>query len=197
MTHKLRMEDIEDLRAYEGKRAAYLARIIDLKAKRRVQVGEFVTFVFENRETMRFQIQEMARAEKMLRDEQIQEELDAYNPLIPDAGQLSATLMIELRTNEEMREWLPRLVGIETKAYVRIGPEVVMCEVDKAHADQLTREDVTSAVHYVRFQLNDDEIDAFATSEVALGIDHPNYREETLLSAETKASLLDDLRGES
>jgi hypothetical protein len=190
------MSDIEDLRAYENRRPTYLAEIIALKAKRRVQVGEYITFVFENRETMRFQIQEMARAEKMLRDEQIQEELDAYNPLIPEAGQLIATMMIELRSNDEMREWLPKLVGIETNAYIRVGDERVNCVVDAAHAEQLTREDITSAVHYIRFDLTPSQVAAFTgSSDVALGLGHANYQEETLLSAETIASLSNDLRG--
>lgn len=194
MTQKLSMADIEDLRAYEGKRATYLAQIIELKRKRRVQVGEYITFVFENRETMRFQIQEMARAEKMLRDEQIQEELDAYNPLIPDEGELSATMMLELRSNEELREWLPRLVGIEDAAYIRIAGERVGCLVDPAHAEQLTREDTTSAVHYIRFALTPAQIDAFSRGDVALGLDHANYKAETALPADTIASLMTDLR---
>lgn len=194
MSQKLTLSDIEDLRAYENRRAGYLAEIIDLKKKRRIQVGDYVTFVFENRETMRFQVQEMARAEKMLRDEQILEELEAYNPLIPEAGELSATLLLELRTNELLREWLPKLVGIETKAYIRVGDQRIGCLVDPAHAEQLTREDVTSAVHYVRFALTSEQIAAFESSEVAVGLDHPSYQLETVLTPDNRTSLLRDLR---
>ncbi len=189
------MADIEDLRAYEGKRAAYLSEIIALKKQRRVQVGEYITFLFENRETMRFQIQEMARADKVLRDEQIQEELASYNPLIPEEGQLSATMMLELRSNDELREWLPKLVGVETKAFIRVGDERIFCAVDAAHAEQLTREDITSAVHYVRFEFTPEQIGHFASSkDLALGLDHVSYQFETPLSADTKASLLTDLQ---
>jgi hypothetical protein len=194
VSRKLTLNDISDLRAYENERPDYLARIIDLKKRRRVSVGPFVTFIFENRETMRFQIQEMARAEKMIRDEQIREELDIYNPLIPDPGELSATMMIELRSNEELREWLPKLVGIERSVSLQIGDDRVTAVVDKAHADQLTREDVTSSVHYVRFRLSDLQIEAFARETVTLAIDHPSYVYETPLAEETKASLLEDLR---
>jgi len=92
----LTLDDIADLRAYERDRDAYRRQVIELKQRRRVAVGPIVSLVFENRETMRSQIQEMARAEKMVSDEQIQKELDVYNALIPEPGELSATLFIEL-----------------------------------------------------------------------------------------------------
>jgi hypothetical protein len=197
LSRKLTLDDIADLRAYEQERPAHLERIIALKSNRRMMVGPFVTFVFENRDTMRFQIQEMARAEKMIRIEQIEEELAAYNPLIPDPGELSTTMLIELRTEEELREWLPKLVGIERKIVIRIGSEKVAAAVDPSHAEQLTREDVTSAVHYVRFKLTETQIEAFARESVALAIEHPSYRYETPFSEETKASLLEDLRSDA
>ncbi len=194
MSRKLSLEDILDLRAYESQREEYIARIIELKRKRRISVGPYITFVFENRETMRFQVQEMARAEKMLRDEQVQGELDAYNPLIPEPGELSATLLVELRSNEELREWLPRLVGVERSVAIRVGDETIPVDVDPTHAEMLTREDVTSSVHYVRFRFDEAQIEAFARQPAVLVIDHPNYRHETPLPAETRATLLEDLR---
>jgi hypothetical protein len=192
---KLVLDDIADLRAYEREREEYRDRIIALKKLRRVGVGPIVTLMFENRETVRFQVQEMARAEKLITDEQIRTELDVYNPLIPERGQLSATLFIELTSKLALMEWLPRLVGIERSLEVRIGAEVVPNVVDEAHARQLTREELTASVHYVRFELNVEQVERFATGPVELAVNHPNYQHATLLADETKQSLLDDLRG--
>ena len=107
--------------AYERERDEFRAQVIAAKKLRRVSVGPVVTLVFESRLTIRFQVQEMARAEKMVTDQQIQHELDVYNRLLPTRGELSATLFIELTTDEELRTWLPRLVGIEGAVEVRIG----------------------------------------------------------------------------
>jgi hypothetical protein len=168
-----------------------------LKKRRRVAVGPFVSFVFENRDTIRFQIQEMARAERILTDEGIQVELDIYNPLIPEPGQLSATMFIELTSKQELETWLPKLVGIERAVELRIGESVTVRAIPEAgHASQLTREEITASVHYVQFALTPEQIAAFADApKVALAIDHPDYREVTELSEETRAELLFDLRG--
>jgi len=117
---KLTLDDIADLRAYERERDEFRARIIELKRTRRVSVGPVLTLVFENRDTIRFQIQEMARAERILTDAGIQAELDIYNALLPDRGQLSATLFIELTDDQSMRQWLPRLVGVERSIVLRL-----------------------------------------------------------------------------
>src|SRR3954453_12803271 len=106
-TRKLTLDDITDLRAYERERAEFRADIIELKKRRRVGVGPFVTLVFENRDTVRFQVQEMARAERIADDDAIQAELDVYNPLIPQPGELVATMFIELTSKDELQEWLP------------------------------------------------------------------------------------------
>ena len=112
-SRKLTLADIVDVRAYEREREQLRARVIDLKSRRRLSLGHVVTITFENRETMRHQIQEMARVEKLVTDEAIQEELDIYNPMIPEPGQLCATVFIELTSDEQLRLWLPKLVGIE------------------------------------------------------------------------------------
>ena len=126
-----------------------------MKKLRRISVGPVVTLTFESRLTMRFQVQEMARAEKMFTDQQIQHELDVYNRLLPAPGELSATLFLELTTEAELRTWLPRLVGIERAGEFRIGAgsavQVVPSVPEEGHQANLTREAVTSAVHYVRF----------------------------------------------
>jgi hypothetical protein len=194
---KLTLDDIADLRAYEREREAYRSRIIQLKKARRVAVGPIITLTFENRDTMRFQIQEMARAEKILSDEAIQHEVDTYNALIPEPGQLSATLFLELTSKDQLVEWLPKLVGIERAVRLDLGEGVVVpCIPEEAHEEQLTRPDVTASVHYIRFELSDDEIDRFASpsAAVSLVIDHDHYLERTELSAATRAALLDDLR---
>lgn len=191
---KLTLDDIADLRAYERERAEFRARVIEIKRRRRVELGTFVTVMFENRDTMRLQVQEMARVEKTITDEGIQEELDAYNPLIPEPGQLCATLFIELTSDDAMREWLPKLVGIERSVVVRLadGSEV-RGAVDPVHASQLTRDEVTAAVHYMTFEFTPEQIDVFARGPVIVAIDHPAYREEIDLAPMAIDELLRDL----
>ena len=202
MTGPLTLEDIADQRAYERERDEFRAQVIESKKLRRVSVGPVVTLVFESRLTIRFQVQEMARAEKMVTDQQIQHELDVYNRLLPTRGELSATLFIELTSEEDLRTWLPRLVGIEHSCEVRIGSGdgllVVPSVPEAAHQANLTREETTSAVHYVRFAFTDDQIDAFATGPGALAVDHPSYPDGlpgTPLSDATRSELVADLRG--
>ena len=196
---KLTLDDISDLRAYERERGEFRSQVIALKKRRRVHVGPVVTLLFENRDTIRFQIQEMARAEKLISDEAIEVELDIYNPLIPEPGSLSATMFIELTTEDELREWLPKLVGIEQQVELRIGSgaetRVVRCKVDPDHAKQLTRDEITASVHYVRWDLAADEVEAFASGPVALAVTHPAYEHATDLGEDTRSELLADLRG--
>jgi hypothetical protein len=194
---RLTLDDISDLRAYEREREAFRAQVIELKGRRRVHVGPFVTFVFENRDTIRFQIQEMARVEKIISDEGIQAELRVYNPLIPEPGHLSTTMFIELTTDEQLREWLPKLVGIERAVELRVGPdaEVVPCTPDPDHEKQLTRDEITASVHYVGFGLTPAQVEAFAAGPVVLALTHPAYTHELELTEATRAELLTDLRG--
>jgi hypothetical protein len=192
---KLTLEDIADARAYEREREEFRSRIVDLKSRRRIGVGPYVTVVFENRDTVRFQIQEMARVERIYSDEGIQTELDIYNSLIPGPGQICLTLFIELTTDELLRTWLPKLVGIERSLVLRLsdGTEV-RANVEEAHADQLTRDDITSTVHYLRFELDAQQIETFAAGTVSLAVDHAAYREATTLTEPTRQELIADLR---
>lgn len=196
---KLTVDDIADLRAYERERPEFRRSIIDLKKRRRVAVGQHVTFLFENRDTVRFQIQEMARAEKMLSDEAIQIELDVYNPLIPDQSHLAATMFIELTSELALREWLPRLVGIEAEAELRFGKgetsQRVRCTVDADHDKQLTRDSITASVHYVHFSFTAEQVASFGAGPVELAVTHPNYEHAIVLGAATVTELLADLRG--
>lgn len=192
-SRKLTLTDIVDLRAYERERETLRARVIDLKSRRRLSLGHIVTVTFENRETMRHQIQEMARVEKLITDEAIQEELDIYNPMVPEPGQLCATMFVELTSDEQMRLWLPKLVGIERSLVFRLpdGQEV-RCITEEQHESQLTRTDVTAAVHYVRFEFTPAQVDAF-TDGTVLAVDHPAYAEEIELLPATVAELRNDL----
>ena len=196
---KLTLDDIADQRAYEREREAFRARIIELKKVRRVGIGPFVTMVFENRDTIRFQIQEMARAEKMVSDAAIQTELDVYNPLIPEPGSLAATLFIELTSKDDLVEWLPKLVGIERSVELRLGgatgEEIVRARPDAEHERQLTRETITASVHYVHFDLTEAHVARFAAGPVQIAIAHANYAYASKLSEVSKQSLLEDLRG--
>jgi hypothetical protein len=188
---KLTVDDIVDLRAYERERDDFRARVIALKKLRRIPLGDLLTIVFENTDTMRFQIQEMARAEKMLRDEQIEHEVATYNELIPDPGELSATLFIEITDQDALREWLPKLPGIQRHvAFDVVGSEVRGVEPDE---ERLTREDeTTSTVHYLKFTLTPEQEAAFAAGPVRVVVDHPAYRAQTMLSDEQRAALAAD-----
>jgi Protein of unknown function (DUF3501) len=193
-SRKLQLSDISDLRAYERERASYRERLIELKRIRRVALGTFISVFFENADTVRYQIQEMARVEKLISDEAIIDELNAYNPLVPEQGQLCATLFIELTSDESMREWLGRLVGIEQHLVIRLGDgSEVRAVPEEGHAAQLTRADVTSAVHYLRFEFAAEQVVEFERGDVCLLLDHPAYLESSILSDATAAELLRDL----
>jgi hypothetical protein len=199
VSRKLTLDDIADFRAYERERAEFRKQVTALKRKRRVSVGPYITLVFENRETIRFQIQEMARVERLYSDEQIETELHVYNPLVPEPGHLAATMFVELVTEAELREWLPKLVRVERSVSIRIGDgastATVPLRLDAEHEAQLTRDYTTSAVHYLHAEFTAEMVEQFATEPVALVIDHPEYRHETTLGADTVAELLTDLRG--
>jgi hypothetical protein len=192
----LTLDDIVDQRAYERERDEFRAAVIELKRHRRIAIGPLVTVVCENATTVRFQIQEMARAEKMATDAQIAIELATYNPLIPATGEISMTLFLELTDETQLREWLPRLVGVERSVYLEVGEgtgaRTVRAQVDPSHAAQLTREEMTASVHYVRLVLDHAAQAAFAAGPAALGVDHPAYVHATPLSDERRASIAAD-----
>jgi hypothetical protein len=196
MEVRLTLDDIADQRAYERERESFRAEVIALKRLRRVSIGPIITVVFENRTTVRFQIQEMARAERLTSDAQIQVELDIYNPLVPRRGELSMTLFVELTSDEELRTWLPLLVGIERSVVLDLGEdadrETVRADVDPEHERQLTRDEITASVHYVKIRLEERQMARFATERAVLRLDHPSYHYENELTDETKHSLIAD-----
>jgi hypothetical protein len=196
MTQVLTLADVLDLRAYERVRDAYRAAVIERKRLRRVGLGPIMTLVFESIDTVRFQVQEMARVEKILSDEAIQVELDIYNRLLPQPNELSATLFIELTSEADLRLWLPRLVGIETALGFEVGGDVVGSAPEASHAAALVRESVTPAVHYIRFGFAAAQVEAFAGDpEVALVSVHPDYEARTVLPDNVRRELLGDLLG--
>jgi hypothetical protein len=195
----LRLADVLDQRAYERVRDDYRRAIIEHKRRRRVALGPIVTLLFESFDTVRFQVHEMARAERITTDAGIQDELDVYNRLLPERGELSATLFVELTSDGALREWLPKLVGIERAVGFEldtgVGPHLVMAEPESTHAEALTREAITAAVHYVRFRFDAEERRAFAAGRPALVSRHPAYEARVELAAETQAELLSELEG--
>src|SRR5204862_2487391 len=135
---------------------------------------DLLTITFENTNTMRFQIQEMARIERMLTDEQIQNELDTYNQLIPDANELSGTLFVEIDDKGRLYEWLPKLVGIQRAVSILLhdGSSVPSVPEDEG---RLTREETTTTVHYLKFRFSPEQVDAFASGSARIVVDHQNY----------------------
>jgi hypothetical protein len=189
---KLTHADIKDLREYERERDAFRSEIIAMKKRRRIPLGDFITIVFENAATMRFQIQEMARAERMLRDEQIAHELETYNELIPEDGELSSTLFIEINDEAALRAWLPKLLDIEDHVLFVVGDDVVRAR--EQNAERLTREDITSTVHYLKFRLTPEQQRAFGdpATRVRIVIDHPEYQADVTLTDAQREELVGD-----
>jgi hypothetical protein len=198
----LQLTDILDVRAYERVRHEYRRKVMALKACRRVALGPIMTIVFECFETVRFQVQEMARVEGIVTDEGLQAELDVYNHLIPRPGELSATLFIELVTPEDLRRWLPALVGVERAIRFSLstvgsseGAVEVRSEPEAEHAAALTREAATSAVHYLRFRFPPTAVAAARSGPVILEVDHPEYTARVELAISTVEQLRQDLAG--
>jgi uncharacterized protein DUF3501 len=191
--NKLTLEDIKDQRAYERERADFRARIIAMKKRRRIQLGPLLTVTFENTDTMRFQVQEMARVERMLTDEQIQHEVDTYNELIPGPGQLSATLFIEIDDTAKLYEWLPKLVGIQRAVSFWL-PEGTVVRGEPLDEEYLVREETTTTVHYLRFTFIPEQVDAVGEPGARIVVDHPHYDAVVELSDEQRDELVGDLR---
>lgn len=190
---KLTFDDIKDLREYERERDEFRRHIVEMKKRRRVQLGDQLTITFENTDTMRFQVQEMARIERMLTDEQIRNELDTYNQLIPGPNELSGTVFVEIDNKERLYEWLPKLVGIQraVSIWLHDGSSVPSTPEDE---ERLTREETTTTVHYLKFRFTPEQVDAFAAGPVRIVVDHPNYNAVVELTEEQRSQLVEDLR---
>ena len=189
---KLRRSEILDLVEYEKARDQFLAKTIELKKLRRVGVGNLLTFIFENRDTVRFQVQEMLRAERAVDEDAIAHEIQVYNQLIPGKAELSATLMIEITESEQIRPTLDRLAGIDEFVCLDLGEIQVRASFDPRQFE----EDRISAVQYLRFRLGDEGCAAFLApaNRVQLRVSHPEYDAEIELEGDVRASLAADLR---
>jgi len=187
-------ESLMTLEAYAKARPEFRARVMAHKRPRTIALGEHVTLIFEDELTIRYQIQEMLRAERIFEDEGIQDELDAYNPLIPDGGNWKATMLIEYPDEEERRTMLGRLIGIEDRVWVQVAGH------PRVHAiadEDMERENAakTSAVHFLRFDIGAAAARALKEgADLAMGVDHPAYGATLAgVSPETRASLAGDL----
>jgi hypothetical protein len=173
--NKIARSTLLTLEAYARGRREFRAKVMAHKKHRKVHLGDHVTLIFEDELTVRYQIQEMLRAEKIFEEEEIQHELEAYNPLIPDGRNLKATMMIEYVDVDERKAALARLKGIEDRTYVQVEG----CERAYAIADEdLEREteEKTSSVHFLRFELADEMVKALKYGVgLTVGIDHPHY----------------------
>ena len=185
--------EILNLYEYEKVREVRRQEVIELKRRRRVQVGRYLSFVFENHQTIWFQIQEMIRAERIVDDAKVGDELEVYNGLLPKPGELAATMFIEIGDPAAIKPVLDALLGIDTRDYVRmeIDGRPIVGRFEAGHSDEELGK--LSAVHFVRFEVPPDARKTFARSEVALVVDHPNERARAILSADTKTTLAEDL----
>jgi len=186
--------EILDLTAYEKIRPDFLKQIIALKKPRRISVGDRLTFIFENRDTVIFQVQEMTRAERTVDENEIATEVRIYNELIPGDHELSATLMIEIPKSEEIRSELDRLVGIDEQVILEIGDAQVRADFDEKQFE----EERISAVQYLRFRLGSGLSARFVDPAVpvVLRVDHPHYTESAKVEGASRASLAADLQAD-
>jgi hypothetical protein len=187
---KVAIDDIVGLAGYEKMRQDFRRRIIDLKQKRRISLGDRVSLVFENRDTVIFQIQEILRVERINDLDKIRQEIATYNQLIPDARELSATLFLEIEDPTHLREELVKFQDLEKALTLRIAPQWLPARFEPGRS----KEDKVSAVQYVRFRFDDQTLEAFVSgAKTELVIDHRNYQAAVVLQPETQRSLAEDL----
>jgi Protein of unknown function (DUF3501) len=191
---KITRESLMSLEAYAKARPEFRANAMAHKRLRTVHIGDHVTLLFEDEKTIRYQIQEILRVEKQFEEQGILDELEAYNPLIPDGRNFKATMMIEYADEAERRVALTKLKGIEDKTWVQVeGSKKVYAIAD----EDLERENETktSAVHFVRFELSQEMAAALKYGvTLSMGVDHPNYAASTDIASDTRTALVADLK---
>jgi hypothetical protein len=189
----LNKESLLDIIEYEKIRHDYRKEIIDYKINRRIALGPNVTMVFENEKTLSFQIQEIMRAERLVHDEQIQEEIEVYNSIMPPSGGLSATLFIEITDEKKIKSVLNDFIGLTNSdnLYFEIGDEKVFARFEEGRE----KEDKISSVHYVQFYFNQNQKDRLAdlSQTVNIVIDYKNYVHSVSVKDEMRQSLVNDL----
>lgn len=182
--------DIKGPKLYGPIRDDYRQRVIAMKRPRRILIGDRVSLVFENRHTLSIQIEEICRAENLTRDDQIEDEIAIYNQLMPTESSLSATLFIELPSDADPYVALKNLVGLDEHVVLHVGPHAIRAQFEPGRST----EDKISAVQYTRYPLTPDARAALQTpgTEIAVEIDHPNYRHRVACAEATRASLAAD-----
>ena len=188
----LERQDLLTLEEYAEKRSAIRKDTIQIKKLRELYLGDHMRLIFENRQTVQYQIQEMLRIEKIFESSEIQKELDVYNALVPDGSNLKATMMIEYSDVAERIVALSKLIGVEKSLYFQVGDHEKVFAICNEDLERET--DVkTSAVHFMRFEFDQQMIDDFAKgSVVKIGSTHPNYDFETTLDSQSQETLTED-----
>ncbi len=186
-------ESLYSLETYARVRKEFRARVMAHKTVRLVELGPHATIHFEDALTMQYQVQEMLRLERIFEPEAIQEELDVYNPLIPDGSNWKATLMFEYPDPDERKVELARLIGVETCVYVQVADFARVTPFANEDLDRTTAEK-TSAVHFLRFELTPEMVAAAKSgAPIRVGVDHPHYKVEITVPTATRESLAADL----
>lgn len=192
--NKLTRDDLFSLEKYADARGEFRAQVLDHKQNRRLPLGTNATLYFEDRLTMQYQIQEMLRIERIFEADGIAEELDAYNPLIPDGSNWKATFMVEFPDVDERRAMLASLVNVESHVWLQVGDGEKIRPIADEDLNR-TDDDKTSAVHFLRFELSDGDVAELKNgASLSAGIDHANYTVDVdPVPDNVRQSLLDDL----
>ena len=193
--NKLRVEDLYSLEEYHRIRPDFRAKVLAHKRDRQLPIGPNATLYFEDQLTMQYQVQEMLRIERIFESEAIEEELSAYNPLIPDGTNLKATFMVEFPDPDDRREALIRMKGVEDRVWLRVGDGEPVHGIADEDLDR-SNEEKTSAVHFMRFEFDDAMCSALKSgAPMTAGIDHPAYDHTIDVPEATRRSLTADLAG--
>ena len=190
---KLTNKDLLSLEEYDSNRETIKTEVIESKKHRSISIGKNIVLLFESFETIKYQVQEMLRIEKIFKKEEIEEEIGAYQALIPDGNNFKATMLIMYPDVEERRKMLEKLNGIENKMWLSINQSSKIYAMADEDLDR-ANDEKSSAVHFLRFQLNSEEVDLFKNSDnIEFGVDHDEYSRSIKVTSDTYKSLLKDL----
>jgi len=190
---KLTNKDLLSLEEYDSNRETIKTEVIESKKHRSISIGNNIVLLFESFETIKYQVQEMLRIEKIFKKEEIEEEIGAYQALIPDGNNFKATMLIMYPDVEERRKMLEKLNGIENKIWLSINQSSKIYAMADEDLDR-ANDEKTSAVHFLRFQLSSEVVDLFKNSDnVQFGVDHNEYSTSIKVTRDTYQSLLRDL----
>ncbi len=193
MMAQIERRSLLSLEAYARERHAFRARVIEHKKRRTVHLGDHVTLIFEDELTVRYQIQEMLRIERIFEETGIEDELEVYNPLVPDGGNLKATMMIEYTDVAERQRSLAQLKGIEDRVWLQVAGGVRVYAIADEDLER-ENDEKTSAVHFLRFELDQEMRNTLRYGVgLAMGIDHRQYQANVEVAPEIRAALLADL----